>query len=311
MFFTPLPFSPHWPARRALPAIPFVAFTSSRIACSQLDQISYHTESMTPRPIKNILGFLNAITKEYVLLLTGGLITATLGVFERLRGRSIPWSWYCAVLLIFVVTACFRVWMKDQGRVKHLEEELEREKGRQSKPSIRARIQQVRVVHSLGSRLVGQLLDEVGKKLGREFEDQPVDVYVQLYLTNESLNAPTTIRDYQLVVTNGEKQVRGERFTHIEGETLEFDVEEVDGHGFTQTRRERKTLSPDLAAEINRTQIEFGKPTVGWLRFGCKGIKPGDVRLDSISLVVVDAFDTPHRATAEPGALLECENQNF
>jgi len=249
--------------------------------------------------------------KEYVPLLTGGLITAILGVAERHGGHSISWASYCAVLLFFVVIASFRVWLKDQGRAKHLEQELEQEKNRQSKPSIRARIQQVRVVHSVGSRLVGQLLDVMGKKTGRKFEEQPVDVYIQLYLTNEHSNAPTTVRDFQLIVTNGEKKIRGERFSHVEGETLEFEVETVDGYGFTESKRERKTLAPDLAAEINRTQVEFGKPMVGWLRFACKGLKPTDVTLDSITLFVVDAFDTPHRATIEPGALLETENQNF
>lgn len=265
---------------------------------------------MTPQPIKNIVGFLNATVKEYAPLLTGGVITAILGVFERLRGHSISWSWYCVILLVFVVIACFRVWLKDQGRAKQLGEELEQEKSSQSKPSIRARIQQVRVVHSLGSRLVGGLLEGIEKMLGREFEEQAVDVYVQLYLTNETLNAPTMIRDYQLVVSNGEKKVRGERFAHIQGETLKFEVEAVDGYGFTETTMELRTLAPDLAFEINRTQIEYGKRTVGWLRFACKGIKPADVTLDSITLLVVDAFDTPHRATVEPGAVLKTEDQN-
>lgn len=195
--------------------------------------------------------------------------------------------------------------------IEQLKNDLESEKNKQKTPDIRARIQQVRVVHSLGSRLVSQLLNEIGKMQSREFEKQPVDVYVQLYMTNQTPNAPVVVRDYQLVVTKGDAQIRGERFTHIEGETLEFETQAFDGYGFNETKRERKTLAPDLSAEINRVPIEYGVARVGWLRFGCKGVEREDVTLDTITLIVVDAFDGRHQATVEPGALFESHDQDF
>lgn len=177
--------------------------------------------------------------------------------------------------------------------------------------NIRAAIQQVRVVHSLASRLLTPLLKEIGEMKGRSFEERPVDIYVQLYVTNRLINAPTAIRDYQLLVTKGEKILRADRFPHVAGVELEFDVEIVDGYGFRQMERRHINLELDLAAEINKVPIEYGMPKVGWLHFACAGIEPEDVTLESITLTVVDAFDNRHPATIEPGALIEAEEQGM
>jgi len=158
---------------------------------------------------------------------------------------------------------------------------------------------------------VTTLLKEIGKMKEREFEEQPIDVYVQLYVTNRVLNAPTAIRDYQLLINKGEKVLRADRFPNLEGATLDFDVEVIDNHGFRQTRREAMTLAPDLALEINRVPIEYGIPRLGWLHFACAGIEPKDVSLESMILTVVDAFDNRHPATIEPGAVFEREEQGM
>jgi len=63
--------------------------------------------------VVTFIAFLKAVLREYVVLLTGGTLTAVLGLIERHLGRSVSWSWYCVLLLVFVVIACFRVWEKE------------------------------------------------------------------------------------------------------------------------------------------------------------------------------------------------------
>lgn len=77
-----------------------------------------------PPLVRNLRDFLIAVVKEYVLLVTGGLITAIVAVLEHYRGSGVSWPWYSAILLLFVVIACYRVWLRDQGRIGDLEGDL-------------------------------------------------------------------------------------------------------------------------------------------------------------------------------------------
>ena len=171
--------------------------------------------------------------------------------------------------------------------------------------------------HRFGRRIVGGGRGKLPPKPssveypGRYSASTPVDVYVQLYVTNRLLNAPTAIRDYQLLITKGEKILRADRFPHLAGASLEFDVEIVDGYGFRKSEKRSMALAPDLATEINKVPIEYGVPKLGWLHFSCGGIEPTDITLESITVTVVDAFDNRHKATLEPGALIESEEQGM
>jgi hypothetical protein len=77
-----------------------------------------------PPLLRIVRNFFIAVFKEYVLLLTGGLITAIVAVFEHYRGSGVSWPWYSAILLLFVVIACYKVWLRDQGRIGDLEGDL-------------------------------------------------------------------------------------------------------------------------------------------------------------------------------------------
>ena len=61
----------------------------------------------------NPVGFARTVLGAYVVLLTGGTITAALGLIERRLGHNVSWPWYCVVLLLFVVIACYRAWVRE------------------------------------------------------------------------------------------------------------------------------------------------------------------------------------------------------
>jgi hypothetical protein len=63
--------------------------------------------------LSNIVAFIKAVLREYVVLLTGGAITAFLNLAERKIGRNVSWPAYGVVLLLFVIVACFRAWEKE------------------------------------------------------------------------------------------------------------------------------------------------------------------------------------------------------
>jgi hypothetical protein len=66
---------------------------------------------------RNQIAFGKAIFREYIVLLTGGIITAVVGLSEHYKNQSLSWPWYCAILLSFVVIACYRAWVVEHGKV--------------------------------------------------------------------------------------------------------------------------------------------------------------------------------------------------
>ncbi len=67
--------------------------------------------------MKDIWQFFIGIFYHWIPLVTGGLIMAALGVFEHRTGRSVPWSWYASILILFFLYSCFVTW-RDEYRVR-------------------------------------------------------------------------------------------------------------------------------------------------------------------------------------------------
>jgi uncharacterized membrane protein (UPF0136 family) len=62
----------------------------------------------------NLIGFLRAVTSHWVSLMSGGVITAALGLYVYFSGRNVP-SWvYIPILALFVFWACYLAWRDAQ-----------------------------------------------------------------------------------------------------------------------------------------------------------------------------------------------------
>ena len=57
--------------------------------------------------------YLFALWREWQVLLTGGSITALLGLWERLWKEPLPWSYYSVIIGFFLLFASFQAWRKE------------------------------------------------------------------------------------------------------------------------------------------------------------------------------------------------------
>lgn len=54
--------------------------------------------------------FFRAVFAHWEVLMSGGVITVLLGVFEKFSAKDIPYPVYIAVIILFVFIACFLAW---------------------------------------------------------------------------------------------------------------------------------------------------------------------------------------------------------
>jgi len=75
-------------------------------------------------------GFMRAVGKHWVALMSGGLITVALGLFERFSGKSVPLWAYAAVIVFFAFLACYLAWkdtlVKAEVRIAELTDKVTR-----------------------------------------------------------------------------------------------------------------------------------------------------------------------------------------
>lgn len=73
---------------------------------------------------KAFCGFLAAILKHWITLLTGGAAIAVVGVWEHQTGTSIPWSVYLGMATALFVVACFLAFKDQFTRANSLQSDL-------------------------------------------------------------------------------------------------------------------------------------------------------------------------------------------
>jgi len=66
--------------------------------------------------MKELSEFLSKLWRQWVLLVTGGTFTALLIVWDRYRPGTVKLSAYFALLGVFFLVACFRVWREERTR---------------------------------------------------------------------------------------------------------------------------------------------------------------------------------------------------
>src|SRR5690242_947188 len=74
--------------------------------------------------------FLQAVVTHWQLLVTGGLVTASVSVIEHKVGRAIGWHVYRWVLAMFVAVSVFLTWRDLDHRVSQQQSTIQ-ELGRQ------------------------------------------------------------------------------------------------------------------------------------------------------------------------------------
>jgi hypothetical protein len=73
---------------------------------------------------KAFCGFLVAILKHWITLLTGGAAIAVLGLWEHQTGASVPWSVYLGLVMALFVIACFLAFKGEFIRANSLQNDL-------------------------------------------------------------------------------------------------------------------------------------------------------------------------------------------
>src|SRR5258708_7577946 len=85
-----------------------------------------------------VWAFLRAVGHHWTTLMSGGVITVLLGVFERLSGKSVPLWVYVAILIFFALLACYLAWRDSQK-----ERTTVPDAGRQRRKMIAERLEQL------------------------------------------------------------------------------------------------------------------------------------------------------------------------
>ena len=62
----------------------------------------------------SVWAFIQAVGSHWTTLMSGGVVTVALGVFERFSGRNVPLWVYGLVLVLFALMACYLAWRDSQ-----------------------------------------------------------------------------------------------------------------------------------------------------------------------------------------------------
>jgi hypothetical protein len=66
--------------------------------------------------------FFWAVADHWVVLVTGGVVTACLTVLQSWRGKPFSWRFTKWVLFAFIALACFLAWRDEYDRAQNLSE---------------------------------------------------------------------------------------------------------------------------------------------------------------------------------------------
>jgi hypothetical protein len=69
-------------------------------------------------PLKDIYDFASSVLTSLPGYITGGVIVAIITVWERWKGRQIPWRHYKWALIAFVVVGCFTAWHSEREKAQ-------------------------------------------------------------------------------------------------------------------------------------------------------------------------------------------------
>jgi hypothetical protein len=68
----------------------------------------------------SVLAFIQAVLHHWLTLMSGGLITVALGIFNYLSPWPVPKSVYVVIIVLFVVMACYLAWRDARNELARL-----------------------------------------------------------------------------------------------------------------------------------------------------------------------------------------------
>lgn len=185
----------------------------------------------------SILTFIHAVIHRWVVLMSGGIVTVALGIFERVSGRNIPlWAYVC-VLIAFAFSACYLAWRDAQRKLA------------KKKPDINGEVKTVYFV-------------KIAKLVKSDSEHMHWDFHftIHVYLANHG--APTTIEQFKLRLKSNERWYDGEKesdpeFTAL-GAVEHDDIEKDNDESLEHTRRGwLRFVVREVQAAKNESEMEL------------------------------------------------------
>jgi hypothetical protein len=202
--------------------------------------------------------FTRAVFAHWRLLMSGGVITVLLGVFEKFSGKDIPFSVYIGILILFVFIACFLAWKDARNEMSQYGTELaEKEQEVLDKEQVI-----IELKHSLleeKAKHTPQLeafIDEIATGEIKVKGIKESAVTLKIILTN--LGMPSIAKDWMPLITMSGKEPVGFHCLHFPGElTL----------GFGENGSAIVIKGQDMIYEKTATPIQTGAMIVGYLHF--------------------------------------------
>lgn len=62
--------------------------------------------------------FLRAVFRQWILLLSGGVLIVSLGIYERFSHKQIPLTYYERLLGVFLLIGCYRAWLREHQSLR-------------------------------------------------------------------------------------------------------------------------------------------------------------------------------------------------
>lgn len=211
---------------------------------------------------KNILAFTRSVLNQVVILVTGGVTTAGVAVWEHFAGKSVSRDVYTDLVGGFLIMALYRSWLDERNKRAALEIAF-------GKPKVSGEI--------------------IGIGIASGFESANSNVFLHLRLVNES-PAPVTLTGFALrVVLSGMP-----RTTETLGSLQNWQLvgKDIDQVGFRSLQRISYLNMDDLAQRVRVRPLERGVSVEGWIRF-CPPFS-GVEDAEQVALILKDALGYEH-----------------
>lgn len=207
--------------------------------------------------------------------MSGGIITISIGLFDRFSGASIPYIVYIGIILLFVFVACFLAWIDARQEMDRLSSEVaKKEQELLNKVEIMA--DKNRTILELRQELSevkeqrtplfkATILEVATAELSGQGEKQTAITYK---ITISNLGMPSVVVDWMPFITLAGRKPLAFEYMHFGNElTLGH---ETDGKATV-------IKSQDMIYEKTTTPIQTGAMVVGFLHFW-SSYKRDDIR---------------------------------
>jgi hypothetical protein len=219
--------------------------------------------------LSDLILFIYTVLSYWQAYITGGLITAGVGIYERLTDKRLTKRAYVGLFVItFLLASFFLAWRDERLSLKNAKQELSREKD-QNAPKLGGHIEKV---------IISDSTDVNGAQ-----------VFVLLSIGNTG--GTSIVEDFLL-------KIRLTDFDHDVG-AKDFPGETI---SLLDEKNSKVTIHPQDTMKIKEGKpIERGYKVRGWLMFPVEGVKPEIIRRPKTQFTISfkDVWGQTYSATYE------------